>query len=68
MKWIFLAAGLFLFFNGMMTRTFSYANPPRQCWVMEYVHLNGCFASPAGPQFSVWGITLFWAALNVGAF
>lgn len=66
MKWIVLAAGLFLFFNGMMSRTFSYTSPPRHCWVMDYIHLNGCFSSPAGPQIVVWGATLLGAALIAG--
>ncbi|MCZ8373910.1 MAG: hypothetical protein O9342_00925 [Beijerinckiaceae bacterium] len=66
MKWLFLGAGMFLFFNGMMARTVSYASPPRHCWIMDYVHLNGCFASSAGPQIVVWGTTLLGAALIVG--
>ncbi len=65
-KWIVLAAGVFLFFNGIMSRTVDYASPPRYCWIMDYVRLNGCFASPAGPQFVVWGTTLLGAALIAG--
>lgn len=66
MKWVLLAAGVILFFNGMMSRTFDYANPARYCWIMDYARLNGCFAGPAGPQIVVWGTTLLGAALIVG--
>jgi hypothetical protein len=65
-KWLVLAAGAFLFFNGMMSRTFDYVSPARYCWVMDYVRLNGCFASPAGPQVVVWGTALLGAALIAG--
>jgi hypothetical protein len=63
LKWLVLAAGVFLFFNGMMSRTYGYANPTRHCWNMDYIRLHGCFASPAGPQIVVWGATLLGAAL-----
>jgi hypothetical protein len=65
-KWLVLAAGVFLFFNGMMSRTVDYASPVRHCWIMNYVGLHGCFASPGGQQFVVWGTTLLGAALIAG--
>ena len=66
MKWLVLAAGVFLFFNGMMSRTYGYANPARYCWNMDYIRLHGCFDGPAGPQIVVWGATLLGAALIAG--
>jgi hypothetical protein len=66
MKWVALVAGVFLFFNGMMSRTYGYTNPPRFCWNMDYIGLYGCFASPAGPKVVVWGATLLGLALIVG--
>jgi hypothetical protein len=62
-KWLVLAVGMFLFFNGMMSRTYGYMNPAKHCWNMDYIRLHGCFASPAGPQFVVSGATLLGAAL-----
>lgn len=63
MKWLALVAGVFLFFNGMMSRTYDYTSPVRYCWNMDYIGLYGCFASPAGPKIVVWGATLLGAAL-----
>jgi hypothetical protein len=65
-KWLALAAGVFLFFNGMMSRTYDYADPARYCWNMDYIRLYGCFASSAGPRIVVWGTTLLGAALIAG--
>lgn len=65
-KWIALAAGIFLFFNGMMSRTYSYTSPAKHCWNMDYIGLYGCFANPAGPKIIVWGATLIGAALIFG--
>jgi hypothetical protein len=31
-KWLVLAAGVFLFFNGMTTRTYSYEDPSKHCF------------------------------------
>lgn len=66
MKWIALAAGVFLFFNGMMSRTYDYTSPPRFCFNMDYIGLYGCFAGPAGPKLIVWGATLLGAVLIAG--
>jgi hypothetical protein len=66
LKWLALAAGVFLFFNGMMSRTYGYTNPARYCWNMDYIRLHGCFASPEGPRIVVWGTTLLGAALIAG--
>lgn len=67
MKWLLLAAGVFLFFNGMMSRTYSFPNesPPRHCFQMDYIHLYGCFGSTAMPTLIVWGTSLVGAALIV---
>ena len=68
LRWLLLASGAVLFFNGMMSRTVDYASPARYCWIMDYVRLNGCFASPAGPQVVVWGTTALGAALIAACF
>lgn len=65
-KWLILAAGVFLFFNGMMARTYGYENPAKYCWQMDYIRLYSCFSSPVGPQFVVWATTLLGAALIIG--
>jgi len=65
-KWFVLAAGLFLLFNGMLARTYDYANPARYCWQMDYINLYSCSANPAGPLVVVWGTTLLGAALVFG--
>jgi hypothetical protein len=65
-KWLVLAAGAFLFFNGTMSRTYGYTNPAKYCWNMDYIRLHRCFASPAGPQIVVWGTILLGAALIAG--
>jgi hypothetical protein len=67
-KWIVLAVGVFLFFNGIMSRTYSYSEPDRYCWQMDYISLHSCFSSPLGAQAVVWGATLLGAALIVGCF
>lgn len=67
-KWLILAGGVFLFFNGIMARTYGYASPARYCWQMDYIGLHSCFASPTGPQLVVWGTTLLGAALIAGSF
>lgn len=66
LKWLVLVAGLFLVFNGTMSRTYGYENPARYCWNMDYIQLNGCFGSPIGPQIVVWGTTLLGFALIGG--
>lgn len=61
-KWLVLISGVFLFFNGMTSRTYSFANPDRHCFNMDYVGVYGCFSSAAFPQMIVWGATLIGAA------
>ena len=63
MKWVILAAGVFLFFNGMMGRTYSYANPARHCFQMDYIYLYGCFGNAAVPLIIVWGAVVVGAGL-----
>ena len=67
-RWFILAAGVFLFFNGMMARTYDYPNQarPEYCWQMDYINLYSCFYSPAGPQVVVWGALLLGAGLIFG--
>jgi len=65
-KWPLLAGGMFLFFNGIMARTYGYANPAKHCFNMDYIGIVGCFSGPAGPQLVVWGTTLLGAALILG--
>ncbi len=66
MKWLVLAAGVFLTFNGLMARTYDYARPAKYCWQMDYIKLHSCFGSPIGPQIVVWGTTLLGFALIIG--
>ncbi|AWC25443.1 hypothetical protein CO731_04940 [Aminobacter sp. MSH1] len=65
MKWVILIAGVFLFFNGMFTRTYSFENenPARHCYQMDYIGLYGCFGSPMMPTLIAWGATLIGAGL-----
>jgi hypothetical protein len=65
LKWLVLAAGVFLFFNGINSRTFSFENesPPRHCYYMDYIGANGCFSSPAPPAIITWGALLIGAAM-----
>ncbi len=65
-KWLILAAGVFLLFNGMLARTYDYASPARYCWQMDYINLYSCFANPIGPYVVVWGTTLLGAVLVFG--
>jgi len=65
-KWIVLAAGVFLIFNGLMARTYDFADPARYCWQMDYIRLYSCFSGPLGPQLVVWGTTLVGAVLIAG--
>ena len=53
-KWLFLAGGVFLFFNGIMARTYGYTNPAKHCFNMDYIGIVGCFSGPVGPQLVVW--------------
>jgi hypothetical protein len=64
-KWLILAAGVFLFFNGMMSRTYGYTNPAKHCFQMDYIKLFGCFGSPAIPTMITWGATLLGAGLII---
>jgi len=66
-KWLILAIGVFLFFNGMMARTYGYANPSLHCFNMDYIKLVGCFSSPIGPRLVVWAATILGAILIVGS-
>jgi len=57
MKWVILIAGVFLFFNGMFTRTYSFENenPARHCYQMDYIGLYGCFGL-VGHEMEIVGI------------
>jgi hypothetical protein len=61
-KWLVLIFGVFLFFNGMTSRTYSFADPDRHCFNMDYIGIYGCFSSAAVTQIIVWGATLMGAA------
>ena len=67
-KWLILVVGVLLFFNGMTARTYSYANPDKHCFNMDYVWLYGCFSSAAAPLLIVWGATLIGAAFVIWSF
>jgi hypothetical protein len=63
-KWLVLAAGVFLIFNGLMSRTYSYTSEPvKHCFNMDYIRVFGCFGSPAVPHVITWGTVLIGAAL-----
>ncbi len=67
-KWLILAAGVFLFFNGMMSRTYSYQNPAKHCFQMDYINLYGCFGSAAIPTVITWGATLIGGGFIIWSF
>ena len=67
-KWLILAAGVFLFFNGMMSRTYGYQNPATHCFQMDYLYLYGCFSSPVIPTMITWGAALVGAGLITWSF
>jgi hypothetical protein len=68
-KWLVLAAGVFLVFNGMMSRTYSYTSEPvRHCFNMDYIRLFGCFGSPVMPHVITWGAALIGAGLVAWSF
>ena len=67
-KWLILAAGVFLFFNGMLSRTYPSVDPGKHCFNMDYIRLFGCFSTTAVPQVIVWGATLIGAVLVIWSF
>lgn len=68
MKWLILAAGIFLFFNGMFTRTYSYADPERHCFQMDYIRLVGCFGNSTVPILIGWGAAALGGGLILWSF
>lgn len=67
-KWLVLAAGVFLFFNGNTARTYSFNNPDKHCFNMDYIGVYGCFSSAALPQAIVWGATLIGTAFIIWSY
>lgn len=65
-KWLILALGVFLFVNGMFTRTYGYSDPERYCFQMDLIDLVGCFANPALPTAIMWAAIVMGAALILG--
>ena len=65
MKWLVLAAGMFLFFNGVMSRIYDYRDPAKYCFNMDYIHVFGCFGSPVLPAVITWGAAAIGAALII---
>jgi len=66
-KWLVLAAGVF-FFNGMTARTYSYENPTKHCYQMDYIWVYGCFSSSAVPTVITWGTALIGGGLVIWSF
>ena len=64
-KWLVLAAGVFLFFNGMTARTYSYTDPAKYCFQMDYVRIYGCFSNSATPTVIAWGAVLIGGGLII---
>ena len=67
-KWLLLAAGVFLFFNGMTTRTYSYENPAKHCFQMDYIRVYGCFGNSAAPMAISWGTSVLGGGLVLWSF
>lgn len=67
-KWLVLAAGVFLFFNGMTARTYSYENPAKHCFQMDYIWIYGCFSNSAAPMVIAWGTVLIGGGLIIWSF
>lgn len=67
-KWIVLAAGVFLVFNGMMARTYGYENPAKYCFNMDYIRLYGCFGNSVAPMAIKWGAARIGAGLVFWSF
>ena len=67
-KWLILAVGIFLLFNGMMSRTYGYQNPAKHCFQMDYIKLVGCFGSPVIPTMITWGAIFLGGALIIWSF
>lgn len=67
MKWLVLAVGVLLFFNGINSRTYSYENetPARHCFQVDYIGVYGCFGSSAVPTVITWGALLIGTGLIV---
>lgn len=71
-KWVILALGVLLIFNGSFTRTYSFENetPARHCFNMDYLGIDGCFGNTMAPALISWipfliGIALVvWAILH----
>lgn len=67
LKWLLLAAGVFLVVNSVGTRTYSYENPAKHCFNMDYIHVYGCFGDPFIPKAIAYGapfvggVLIFWA-------
>lgn len=66
-KWVVLALGLFLFVNGIFTRTYSYTEPENHCFQMDLIDFVGCSGSPAMPTIVMWLAILAGAALLLGS-
>lgn len=64
-KWLILLAGMFLFASGMTTRTYSFEDPEKHCFQMDYIGLYGCFGSSSMPPLIAWGATLIGAGFIV---
>ena len=62
-KWLVLAVGVFLLFNGAMARTYGYENPARHCFNMDYIRVYGCFSNSVVPAMIVWGAILVGAGM-----
>lgn len=64
MKWLTLAIGAVLLFNGSVARTYGFPNQrsPKYCWQNDYFNIYGCFSSPIMPDLIV------WSSLALGAF
>lgn len=66
-KWLILALGVFLVVNSVGTRTYSYENPAKYCFQMDYIKVYGCFSDPFMPKAIAYGaafvggILVFWS-------
>ena len=62
-KWVLLALGVFLFVNGIFTRTYSYTEPENHCFQMDLIDFVGCSGNSVMPTIVMWLAILAGAAM-----
>jgi hypothetical protein len=68
-KWLVLATGVFLVFNGVTARTYGYESAPvHYCFNMDYIRIFGCFGNSTAPHAIKWGAAFIGAGLVLWSF